>query len=212
MSDVTYDPGIFDVATIEDARKIILTEEPGLTTDDRWAKETPYLVELLSTIVEISPHSTVLDYGCGIGRLTQALSERFGCRGVGVDISAAMRAYAMHLQPTPRFFACSPEMLDAIAPAFDLALAIWVLQHCYDPRIEIAAIKNLLKPGGVFFVVNEIVRNVPTREHGWVHDGLDVRVLLSENFRVVQEGRLDPGVVSNEVSQRTFWGIYQRSE
>ena len=210
MENATYDPSIFEVQTIEDARKIILTDEQALKTDDRWVRETPYLVDLIGQAVPMSAETTMLDYGCGIGRLSEALLSRFGCRSVGVDISASMRAYASYLQPSPRFFTCAPDMLDTLTPGFDLALCIWVLQHCLNPADEIAKIKSLLKPGGFFFVVNEAGRAVPTRERGWVHDGVDVRRLLHDNFQPVHEARLDPAVVSEPVSQRTFWGAYRK--
>lgn len=38
---ITYDPRVFDVTTIEDAMRIILTPEDS-TTDHRWVTETPY--------------------------------------------------------------------------------------------------------------------------------------------------------------------------
>src|SRR5262249_33707894 len=110
---VTYDPSIFDVTTLEDAMRIILTPEDS-TTEQRWATETPYLTDLVSRCFELSPTSLVLDYGCGLGRMAKALIARHGCHVVGVDISRNMRSMAAAYVDSDRFFACPPAMLDPL--------------------------------------------------------------------------------------------------
>jgi SAM-dependent methyltransferase len=90
----TYNSGIFEVANLDDARRIILTPEGGLTTDERWESETPYLVGLVAENLQLTADSVIVDYGCGIGRLARELIARYGCRVVGVDISAQMRSLA----------------------------------------------------------------------------------------------------------------------
>ena len=131
----TYNSGIFEVANLDDARRIILTPEGGLTTDERWESETPYLVGLVAENLQLTADSVIVDYGCGIGRLARELIARYGCRVVGVDISAQMRSLAERYVGSERFSTCAPEGLDACGEAFaDAALAVWVLQHC--PRVD----------------------------------------------------------------------------
>jgi SAM-dependent methyltransferase len=94
MSEPVYRPEIFNPSSVDDARRIILTPEPGLSTDERWDRETPYLADRLVETMMPDESSLVLDFGCGIGRLAKAVIERSGCTVIGVDISARMRAYA----------------------------------------------------------------------------------------------------------------------
>src|SRR6187455_2492067 len=94
MAKVTYSPAAFDVADEAAARRIILTPEFEQDTAERWERETPYLAGLVGGQVPLDADSLVIDYGCGIGRLSKALIERYGCHVLGVDISARMRAMA----------------------------------------------------------------------------------------------------------------------
>jgi autotransporter strand-loop-strand O-heptosyltransferase len=204
-----YHPGIFDVADLHDARRIILTPEGGLTTDERWESETPYLAGLVAENLKLSTRSVVVDYGCGVGRLARELISRYGCRVVGVDISANMRSFAEHYVGSDKFSTCTPEGLDVFGEAFaDAALAVWVLQHC--PRVEhdLERIRRSLKISGQLIVVNENHRCLPTT-HGWMSDGLDLEQILLSRFDLDARGRLDPEVMTQDRSDNTFWALYR---
>jgi len=208
-TQATYNSGIFDVANLDDARRIILTSEAGLSTDERWQSETPYLVGLVGEHLQLTAASVVLDYGCGVGRLARELISRYGCRVVGVDISAPMRSLAQRYVGSERFSSCAPEGLDAFGEAFaDAALAVWVLQHC--PRVDqdLECIERSLNRNGRLFVVNENHRCLPTT-HGWMSDGLDLEQLLLSRFDLDVRGRLDPEVMTKVRSEATFWARYK---
>ena len=86
-----YAPGIFETPDLVSAQAIILTPEPGTTTEERWRVETPYLAAQMAEHLDLNINSLVLDYGCGIGRLSKALIERTGCFVIGIDIAQRMR-------------------------------------------------------------------------------------------------------------------------
>ena len=45
LKQVTYDPSIFmNIDTVDDAVRIILTPEDGMSSVHRWKTETPYLM------------------------------------------------------------------------------------------------------------------------------------------------------------------------
>jgi SAM-dependent methyltransferase len=100
-------------------------------------------------------HGTALDFGCGAGRLTRALAERFD-DAVGVDISARMIEEARTINSDCRN--CSFEL--NVAPdlrrfgdaSFDMVYSSIVLQHLPD-RSSIAAyveeLIRVLRPGGL---------------------------------------------------------------
>ncbi len=210
---LTYNPGVFDFASPADAMKIILTPEGALTTEQRWARETPYLATLMADAVAIDSNSLILDYGCGVGRMARALIERHGCRIIGADISASMRALAAAYVGSERFLACSPDMLDDLVwrgIVFDAALSVWVLQHCIEPETDVARIKRALKPGGQLFVVNNITRAVPTVERPWVNDGIDMRALLGREFQAGPVRALDAAQVDAFVAEHSFCASFSR--
>lgn len=209
MSQVAsvYDPAIFDVGSIEEAVNIILTEDSGVSSHDRWEKETPYLVQLMRGL-NITEKSVVLDYGCGIGRLSRALIEAYGCTVVGVDISANMRAFASHYVGNHHFMACHPSSLDKFGIKFDAALAVWVLQHSARPESDVERIAGALKPDARFFVLNEERRFVPTKEVTWVDDGVSVRDVINGHFKEIQSGKPDSASVAPGACERAYWGLF----
>lgn len=196
----TPDLSVYDVRDERDARAIILTPQDGLTTDDRWRTETPYLVDLIGQHAHLDEKSVVLDYGCGIGRMSKALIERYGCTVVGADSSWKMLDLAVNYVELRRFRAVDTNNIPL--EHFDLALSVWVLQHTSYPDKDLDIILRSLKATGSLFVVNELRRCVPV-QGGWTDDGIDVRGMLGNP----PIGRLDPAVVGENVSRNTFWAL-----
>ena len=194
--EATYDPRIFVCRTTEEARSIILTPEIGLSTNERWERETEYLAELINW-----PEDTrlVIDYGCGIGRMMRVTKPAV----LGVDISPSMRAHgeAYLIHDTGRIRedrqecgfvspACLELMIERGLRAQG-AMAIWALQHTLDPASCIRMMFNALPPGAPFYVVNHETRFVPALNDGhfaWVNDGVDMRKAVeSGGFVLVHE-------------------------
>lgn len=212
---VTYSPAIFDVMTFPEARRVILTEESDITSEERWTTEAPYLLELAArrAKLRLTPKSLVLDYGAGIGRMATALVTQIGCRVIGVDISRNMRALSTTHVPSELYSAVSPVVLREMVARglrFDAALSIWVLQHCYKPAQDLELIWSALSPGARLLVVNSRRRAIPAVEKLWVDDGEDVGEMLRRRFRLSQTGTLDPKVVHKVLAQASFWGEYIR--
>ena len=208
----TYNPTVFQVNNLAEAMSIILTPE-GSTTAQRWETETPYLADLIAEHCSLGADSLVLDYGCGIGRLAHELINRHGCRVVGVDISPSMRALSVVYTRSDRFMSCSHEMLEGLVArgvTFDVALAIWVLQHCATPAQDMARIRAALRPGGSLFVANGVNRSVPTAEQGWVNDSLDIKTMLAEEFELAQEGRLAREKTTESLATHAFWATFRQ--
>ena len=206
----TYNPGIFNVADISQAKKVILTPEDS-STETRWQVETPYVADLISQKIKIGPNSILLDYGCGIGRLAKELIARHQCFVIGVDISANMLQLAYHYVQSDRFCGCSPTMLDALTQRghqFDAAISIWVLQHCLRPAQDVARLQQSLRPDAPLFVLNNVWRAVPTIEHAWANDGIDIKKLLSEHFTLSQEGRLPADKIAELMLDIHFWATF----
>lgn len=181
-----YNPGIFSVSGIEAAKRVILTPEGPATPEERWRRETPALLGMMKGHWKLGDGVTVVDYGCGIGRLAKELCA-LGCKVVGVDISQEMRRLAVQYVDSFRFSAVSPEefvsMLDG-GFTCDYACAVWVLQHSLTPDKDISLIARALRSGGSLFVVNnKYSRALPVSGGGWKDDHIDIWKLCGEILR-----------------------------
>jgi ubiquinone/menaquinone biosynthesis C-methylase UbiE len=101
---------------------------------------------------------SALDFGCGVGRLTAALSDHFAAV-TGVDIAEPMLAYAKSLQadhPHCRFLLNDrPDLSIFPDDSFDLVYSSLVLQHL-PPRLAesyLAEFVRVARPGGAIVIV-----------------------------------------------------------
>ena len=97
-----------------------------------------------------------LDFGCGVGRLTRALADRFDtCDGVDVAASMVERARALNGDnERVRFHHNDAPDLQLFGDeSFDFILALIVLQHM-EPRLMRGYLREflrVLRPGGVAY-------------------------------------------------------------
>lgn len=111
--------------------------------------------------------STALDFGCGVGRLTYALSDHFA-DVTGLDISPSMLAEAWRNRAyggsgNVRFALSDDSFSNATAPC-DFVMSFIALQHI-PPRRGLPLMQQLLervKPGGGFML------HVSTRPDRWL--------------------------------------------
>jgi SAM-dependent methyltransferase len=204
-----YDPARYmDVEDVDQAIEVILNPTEGMTAQQRWSDETPALMRIIER--HVYPKSTVLDYGCGIGRLAKPLIQKLDCKVVGVDISSCMRALA---GGTSSFYTLDPAMFYTIRPdSFDAAISVWALQHCLDLQEAIDRISNVLMIGAKFIVVNNKgLRSLPIENGEWADDGQDIEKMITEvGFSEVENGRLDESVAPGWMQDGTFWAVYQK--
>lgn len=215
LEDVAiYRPDVFSVTNVDQAKAIILTPDDGLTTDHRWETETQHLVEMIGEAFKLNEQSVVLDYGCGIGRMSKALIERFGCTVIGVDISYSMRQLALSYVMDERFSVVSHWALGQLQEKglkFDCCIAIWVLQHCPDVASDIALIKASLKDQGLFYVLNCERTCIPSTK-GWLDDGVDVKLLLENEFTLQEQSRLPVAASTQFMSSITFIALLKNDK
>lgn len=130
-----YYPDVFLRNTIAEARSAILTPEAGLTTDERWARETQWIADRIHL-----PEGLALDIGCGIGRISKILVARHHSV-LGVDISPSMRQMAeCEISNAGNFSAISPGFLWQLVQnglRVNSAIAIWVLQHVPSKQLDL---------------------------------------------------------------------------
>jgi trans-aconitate methyltransferase len=100
---------------------------------------------------------TCVEVGCGPGRMTGELAERFD-RVVAVDVSDGMleRARATVISPNVDFRLVSGDRLDSVEDAIaDTLVCYLVLQHLPERRVVLRYLEEfvrVLSPGGSAFV------------------------------------------------------------
>jgi len=206
-----YLPQAFDAPDEQTARAIILTPE-GSSIDERWERETPYVGNRLVELLDLRPGDTVVDFGCGIGRVAKDLVGRIGCEVLGVDISPRMRAMAADYVGSRKFRAVGIEEFDELCRSGWRAYAAytcWVLQHCPDPRAEIARIAGALPPGSPVAVLNSAFTQAIPTDAGWTLDRIDMRAVLQEILTELNAEKLPPEVAAPDLLDTAFFGLYR---
>lgn len=112
-------------------------------------------------------HASALDFGCGVGRLTRALSDHFEqCTGVDISETMVDRARTTHadrqqcrfIVNTANDLRCFPET------SFDLVYSKYVLQHLPSRaliRTFVTEFVRVLRPGGI--LVFQLPAHIPAK-------------------------------------------------
>ena len=167
--------------------------------------------EVASLFYQLDSHSiamrcsAALDFGCGVGRLTQALGPHFD-RVVGVDVSPKMVALARKMNRLPQTVsytsnqAADLRVLDDAE--FDFIVSNIVLQHI-RPEITLeylAEFFRVLAPGGV------LVFQLPSHERG-LKDGPappPARAMPDDAYRASLVVRGTPSVALRPAAEVTL--------
>jgi demethylmenaquinone methyltransferase/2-methoxy-6-polyprenyl-1,4-benzoquinol methylase len=146
--------------------------------------------------VEAGPDDRVLDVACGTGLVSAALVERWGCRVVGLDQSAAMLGRARARAGTdPRlaerigFVEGEAESLPFADGEFDHLTFTYLLRYVEDPAATLRELARVVKPGGR---VSSLEFCVPSGAWFWPWR-LYTRVGLPALGRLVSRGWYEAG-------------------
>jgi ubiquinone/menaquinone biosynthesis C-methylase UbiE len=111
--------------------------------------------------------ASILDVGCGTGRLLRSAAGRFPhARLMGVDAAGEMVKQAQALTPDPAasFREGSAEALPFEDGAFDLIFSTLTFHHWSDQRGAIREVARVLAPGGKWlladFMATGLVRSI----------------------------------------------------
>ncbi|MEL6401815.1 MAG: methyltransferase domain-containing protein [Cyanobacteria bacterium J06626_4] len=134
---------------------------------DRWAPHYDILLpsvfyqavhmRLLDS-VQLPAPATVLDVGCGTGKLLQRLAVNFPTlRGTGVDYSAAMLRQAQQksrYRDRLQFLKADVVSLPLADATCDGVFCAISFLHYAEPEQALRSIRRVLKPGGRFFLAD----------------------------------------------------------
>lgn len=178
----------FDVTTITQAMNVVLSFEAD--KPEKFHKETQFLIDVIADENIITNDSTVLDFGCGMGRVSKELVKKFDCSVLGLDISESMKTFATLYVSNPRKFKTLSQLPNN--NSVDVCLAIFVLQHVENPKQDIENLVNTLKPNGYLVLVNEDNRFIPSDVDSkgyviWNNDNFNVHSEIEKYLTKVKE-------------------------
>ena len=133
-----------------------------------------------------SNNATMLEIGCGIGRMTRAFASRFGTV-YGIDISPEMIAQGQ------RYLADYPNVHLSVSNGTDLSqftdasidfcFSYIVFQHIPDSAITVRYIHEIgrvLKPGGIAYFQVNTRRRPLSKLRRWLRLGARLRRMLGQ--------------------------------
>lgn len=136
------------------------------------ATATQEIVEFLDRRGALAPSARVLEIGCGIGRIVEALAARVR-EVVGIDLSPEMVAAARRRTAAlsnARIAACSGRDLAGFESAsFELVLAVDSFPYVVEAGPALVAalfaeVRRVLVPTGCFILLNFSYRDQPWRD------------------------------------------------
>lgn len=139
----------FKNPNFREAQGTVVGHINSLSIEERWEEETRLFGDALMRHIPQGACS-VLDYGCGIGRVSKELLKRDPqCTILGVDNSDVQLAHASSYISDPRFRSALPEQVEG---EFDFAFSLFVIQHvrAVHLRQALQIIHAHLKPGALF--------------------------------------------------------------
>jgi ubiquinone/menaquinone biosynthesis C-methylase UbiE len=145
----------------------------------------------------------VLDYGCGYGDLTYAVSKTH--KVVGVDLDPARIAFATGQYPSIPFAVCGAETLSFPDGSFDIVLSTVVIHFTSDPIAHLQEAHRLLRPHGhlvitcqnspvVWDAIRHLLGKPPVSSKLWVTTRSAFHEILQEQgFEILKESHFyDP--------------------
>ncbi|MCP4711069.1 MAG: class I SAM-dependent methyltransferase [Planctomycetes bacterium] len=105
----------------------------------------------LEAVDLLQPGMDVLEVGCGIGTVVEALRQK-GCRAQGTDISAKAVAYGREKYPGIELAAEPAEQMSWADGSFDVVVSFDVVEHLVEVEMHLAEVRRVLREGGYYLV------------------------------------------------------------
>jgi ubiquinone/menaquinone biosynthesis C-methylase UbiE len=130
--------------------------------------------------LQAGPPKSVLDIGCGTGRLLFAAAARWPkAKFAGVDPAPNMLSAAKRLSPNTDFSVAKAELLPLPDQSVDLVFSSMSFHHWEDQRKALKEIVRVLSPGGRFCLADHTA--VLANLHGEkAKSGKQIRLMIED--------------------------------
>jgi len=211
MIDKNYNPNFFIPNNLDHAKQLILTGE-DTTTSSRWDQETLWISKTIDSFMDINSNSVILDWGCGIGRISKVLTDTYGCKVVGVDLQLKMLEYAKEYVNNDLFTTVQYENIFSDLPEnhFTHAFSVWVFQHSNKIQYEIPLIYKSLKEVSQVFVLELDKKAIPNNSNGFYDDDIPTRKKLEKFFEPEILGKIPLKYTTKKIQDMSWWGILNK--
>lgn len=108
----------------------------------------------------------LLEIGCATGEFLVA-AEEFGFHATGLESSKIFFGYLTKIGIRAKYGRI--EDVDFDKNNFDVIAISHVIEHIEDPHRFISELNNLLKPGGILFIVTPNLNSFTDKLYGWSH-------------------------------------------
>ncbi len=126
--------------------------------EDSWMQKRlfdPVHQAVLALASKLDAPGTVLDVGCGTGRLLRVASTYWPqAQLLGVDPAEGMIEVARHLNPAATFLSGTAEALPLPDASIDLAISTLSFHHWHDQAAGVRDIARVLRPHGFFLLTD----------------------------------------------------------
>jgi ubiquinone/menaquinone biosynthesis C-methylase UbiE len=136
---------------------------------ERWSRtyehswlQGPLFIRIHRAVLDLAaalpPPGTILDVGCGTGRLLRTAAARWpGSQLIGIDPAAGMVEVARRLSPTVTFHVGLVEALPLPDASVDLALSTASFHHWHHQATGVREIARVVRPGGHFILADVVL-------------------------------------------------------
>ncbi len=127
---------------------------------DRWRRR-------LVSVMEIPERGSILDLGCGTGKLTRLIANKVNNGKIlGIDLTPEMIEIARNRLPaeyknTVDFSLGAGEDLDLPSDSFDVVTSAFTLRNVDDLKKVISEMRRVVKPGGKVYSLELAKPNFP---------------------------------------------------
>ena len=155
---------------------------------------------------ELAAGLTVLEPGCGAGRLTRRLAEAVGATGrvIAAEVSPMMANACRRANPDPpvEVHAGPVEDLDIAAESVDRVICFAVFPHIEEKALAVKRFARWLKPGGVIAICHFMSSREINDLHRHAHEAVaadhlptpaDLEAMLAQVSLAVDRAEDEPG-------------------
>ncbi|ECY8166277.1 methyltransferase domain-containing protein, partial [Salmonella enterica subsp. enterica serovar Bovismorbificans] len=122
--------------------------------------------DALLTLLTGRQFASVLDAGCGPGRMSRYWRER-GSEVTALDLSLPMLQQARDRQAAHHYLLADIEAIPHDAEVFDLAWSNLAVQWCGDLRDALSELYRVVRPGGVVAFTTLCQGSLPELRQAW---------------------------------------------